>query len=589
MRIWILTLLAVLFVAATARAYPNAERSSVSTGLSQSVQFQISSDNQFLYIAYGNTFKIFDTGSFALATTQPFAISADTKKYPGNYTGLIYFSSQNAVFLPMDNGTMMRFNTKDIGAAPTILTVASEKKLGNGVADTVGGDNLYIINSTDTGVTQYTISTNTVTQIPFGTAIAAAGFAVTPTLNQITFSPQASRNSSEVYVTTSTNMLIYFNLQTLSPQITLINPNKNLTDSILGVAPTPNKTNVYVADSTANTFAQVLISSHAVQGTPTSVTPNNQPTYFLVTDVTNPTATYGYVTGVQGVTVFDTSNNDILDLGVTTTDNEPLQVSGTGPMLASTDGYVYIDAASGNIGVVSDNPFVTVNSVTYPTGKSALGVGETVTINFKADEAGTYVMRAGGTVAGTGTVLKDNSGGSSGTVAKANTAQDVVVPYTANSSAFQEGDNTVYFFVTDSSSNVGRRSTTVKVDTPPGAVTVLGTSFGNAKAYINFSRLTANDISKYNIYADTNSTTVATKTTVAATVTQGSDSTLTGIVTGLANGTTYYLAIEAVDNAGNVGPRTSTLSSGAAISATPEVTVGPAGFTGETGCSLLRR
>lgn len=581
---WIAALV-ILVMCAVAQAYPNLERASVDVDLSQSVQFVISSDNQSLFVAYANTFKIFDTGSFALATTQPFAISADITKYPGNYTGLIYFSNLNAVYLPMDNGIVLKFDLNDVAAEPTIISLVPGKKLANGVADTFSGDALYVLNSTDTTVVKYQISTAAITSIPF----SASPFAVTPQFNQIVFSPQSSSDSSEIYVTTSTNMLFYFDLGTLSPTYTLINQTTgNLTDTLQGVFPTPTKNYVYVADYTANTFTQVQISNHDVIGTPTGLTPNNQPNWLLIANVTNPTATYGYVAGVQGVSIFNTANNEILDQVTTNdTDHDPLPVSGVGPMLASTDGYIYISASSGNIGVISDNPYVTVNSVTYSSGGSTLGVGETVTINFQADEAGTYVMRSGGNVSANGTVLLDNSGNASGTVATASTAQDVVVPYDANSAALQEGDNTIYFFVTDSTSNIGRRSTTVTVDTPPTAVTVVGSSFGNTRAYISFSRLTANDISYYNIYADTDPVVVTTKTAVSATAAQGTEATLTGIVSGLTNGTLYYLAIEGVDNAGNVGPRTSTFEGGALITSTPQLTVGPAGYTGETGCALM--
>ncbi len=587
MRVFWGVLAAVIMAGKVVQSYPHLERSSVNVGLSQSVQFAISSDNQYLYIAYANIFKIFDTGTFALAATQPYAISADTTKYPGNYTGVIYFSAANTIYLSMDNGKVLKFDLSNVSTAPTVITLASGKTLGNGVADTNGGDAFYVINSTDTSVVKYQISTAQTTAIPILPAVSAAGYSVTPQLKQIVFSPQGSTSASEVYLTTSTNMLIYFTLGSLSPAITLINPNSNLTDTLQGVYPMPTKDYVYVADYTANTFAKVQTSNHAVVGTPNSLTPNNQPNWLLIAAVTNPTATYGYVAGVQGVTIFNTSNNDILDMGTTTTDDEPLSVAGIGPMVASSDGYIYISASSGYIGVVSDNPYVTVNSKTYSSGNS-LGIGGTVTINFQADEAGTFVMRSGGNVSANGTVLKDNSGNASGTVTTAGTAQSVVVPYNSNSSAFQEGDNSVYFFVTDSAGNVGRRATTVSVDTPPGAVTVVGSSFGNTRAYINFTRLTANDINHYNVYADTDPVVVTTKTAVVATVAQGADSTLTGTVSGLNNGTLYYMAISGVDNAGNVGARTSTFSGGALITATPQVTVGPAGYTGETGCSLVR-
>lgn len=581
----LLVIILLLCVSATAQAYPSSERKSLSLGLSQSTQFAISDDNTSLYVCYGNTFQIVSTATFALLPTaqQPFAISTDTTTYPGNFTGLIYSAAANAVYCLQDNGKMIRYNLADVTAAPTIITVAAGKQLGFGVADTVGDDALYIVNVTDTSIIKYTISTGAVATIALTSLPIVGGF----TINNIVLVPQSTVGASEIYLSTNKGAVIYFNLSSLTPQIVTVDATS--THQLKGIYPTPNSLFLYVVDTNAVTVTKILVSSHAVVNTGISMLPNGNLNQLLVTDVTNPTGVYGYVVGTNSISIFDTANDTLFDFIVATTDKDPLSVSGVGPMVSSTDAYVYISAASGNIGVVSDNPYVTVNSVTYPTGQTTVGVGQSVTVSFQADEVGTYTIRSGGGITADGTLLKDSSDNTSGTVATAATAQSVVIPYDSNSAAFLEGANTVFFFVTDSSSNVGRMATTITVDTPPPAVTVLGSSFGNQKAYINFTRLTASDISYYRIYASTDATTVTTTTTVATTVTQGSDATLTGTVTGLSNSTLYYLAIDAVDNNGNVGPRTSTLSNGSSISATPQQTVGPAGLSGETGCSLTPR
>lgn len=592
-RIFGIVLVVVLAFGGVAHAFPNEERASLSLGLSQSTQFEISSDNTTLYLCYGNKFQTVDTGTFALTSPQPFDISTDTTTYPGNFTGLIYFPSQNAVICPQDNGSAILYNLNDITATPTILTIASGKQLGKGAADTVGGENIYVVDVTDNSVVQYSVTRNTATQISL-IGVLVSNF----TVNNIVFSPQSTSDLSEIYLSTSAGSVLYFALGSPAPLSITIDP--TLSQQLMGIAPTPNKLSIYVVDQGNTTVNPIVTSDHSVPASSAiDMTPNGQLNQLLITTVTNPqsgvgTAVYGYVAGnsSSGISIFDTANGDVLDVGVTTTDDEPLPVSGVGPMVASTDGYIYITAASGNIGVVSDNPWVTENSVAYSGGastSSSLGVGGTATVSFQADEVGTYTVRVGGSITTTsGTLITDAYGSTSGTVAAVDTAQSIYIPYDSNTAAFQEGENTTFIFVTDSASNVGRIAFDINVDTPPTAVTVLSSSFGNTRAYINFSRLTQNDINYYNVYVDTDPAAVTTKTAVGATVTQGSSSTLTGTVSGLTNGTLYYMAIEGVDNAGNVGPRTSTLADGSAISATPELTVGPAGYSGETGCSLVR-
>jgi hypothetical protein len=588
MRIWRgVLIIGLLLTSALAHAYPSQEKGNLSLGISQSTQFAISDDNTTLYVCYANKFKTVNTGTFALSSTQPFDISTDTTTYPGNFTGLIYFPNQNAVICPQDNGKAIMYNLNDIAATPTILTLASGKQLGKGVADTVGGKNIYVVNVTDNSVIRYDVTTNQSTAI---TLAGAGGLVSNFTVNNITFSPQGTTETSEIYMSTSIGAVLYFPLGSPAPSV--ITVDSTLSQQLQGIAPTPNKLYVYVVNAGATQVSKIQISNHTVVNT-FSLSPNGLLNYLLITNVTYPTGVYGYVAGssASGISIFDTSNDDLFDFDVTDTDDDPLTVSGIGPMVASTDDYIYISAASGNVGVVTDTPWVTVNSITYSGGGStstSLGAGGTATVSFKADETGTYSVRVGGSITTTsGTLITDSYGSTSGTVAAADTAQNIVIPYDSNSSAFQEGSNAMFVFVTDSYGNVGRRNSPITVDTPPTAVTVLGSSFGNTRAYINFSRLTASDISYYNVYADTDPVAVTTKTTVATTVTQSSSSPLTGTVSGLTNGTLYYLAIEAVDSAGNVGPRTSTLSSGGSITATPQLTVGPAGYTGETGCALV--
>ena len=105
---------------------------------------------------------------------------------------------------------------------------------------------------------------------------------------------------------------------------------------------------------------------------------------------------------------------------------------------------------------------------------------------------------------------------------------------------------------------------------------------------MNVDRLSAADIATYNAYVDTDAAAVATKTDIAATASQTAGGAVTITIEGLANGTDYFLAVEAEDSNGNISAtRTTTLADGSPATGTPQATVGPAGLSGETGCGMV--
>lgn len=565
-------------------AYPSTERKPATQtqppldlGLQTAVGYAISDDNASLYVTSGESFKIVDLGTYALASSQPFAISGDTN-LTGTIKGIGYFASLKKVYAVQEGGHVLAFDLAAITAKPTKTTVASGKSFSLAAADP-DASTLYIMNTTDGQILRYAVGSVQATPIDVKSAISGSF-----TVNALLFVRNVSGSNGVLYASTNVGRVLAIPSTATTP--TVITVDSGGTHDLKGMAALPNSTAVYVVDATDKTVRKIDTSSNSVTAN-ISVSANSDVNQIVVADVTNPTATYGFVMGSKGVSVFNTSDNDVFDLGSTSTEDEPLAVSGTGPVVASTDGYLYL--SFGKIAVVSDNPWVTISKVAYSKSNNTMASGETVTLTFEADETGTYAVRSGGTVAGTGTVLKDTAGATSGNVATANTAQTVTIPYDSNSSAFAEGTNTVYLFVTDSAGNVGRRATTVTVDTPPPAPTIQSVSFGTSKLYVNLQRLDVADIATYRVYADTNADTVKTTTTVAGTVSQpaaGNEPTVE--VTGLTNQSLYYIAADVVDTNGNASAgRTSTFASGAVASGTPEATFGPAGFAGERGCTLI--
>ena len=143
--------------------------------------------------------------------------------------------------------------------------------------------------------------------------------------------------------------------------------------------------------------------------------------------------------------------------------------------------------------------------------------------------------------------------------------------------------------MTDTAGSVGRDAVNINVDAPPTSVEIVETGFGDEKIFVTFTRLTVSDIDHYNIYVDFDSADVVIKTEVAGTLFQAdSGDTLEAKVTGLINGVTYYIGIEGVDAAGNVGPRTTNFADGTPAFAKPEETLSLTAAVEEAGgCELV--
>lgn len=565
----------------TLHAYPSTERRP--SGLSQppldlSLQtatgYRLDNDEQLLYVTSGQTLRVVDLATFALTSATPYDISGDTN-LSGAIKGVAVDEVNGRLYATQEGGKLLIYQQSALTARPTQQTIASGKTLTLAEYDPDAAQ-VYLLNETDRAVMRYNPSTQTALSIPL-TATTGATFSV----NAMTFVRNVSGSTGALYcATTNGRLFVLGSAGTTASPITL---DATLQQSLKGMAAHPNSGSLYVVNSSRKVVHRVSTSTNAVLST-IDLAANSDLNQLVVTDVTNPSATYGFAVGSNGLSVFNADTGEVFDLGSTSTLGEPLSVSGTGPAIASDDGYLYL--SYGKIAVVTDNPFVTVNSVAYDTG-STLGTSGSVTLSFQSDEAGTYDLRIGGSTRTKGSSLLDSTGASTGAIA-ADTAVSVTIPYSSNASAWGEGSNRLYIFVQDSAANEGRRATTVTVDTPPPAVTMTSVGFGNEKLYVNLDRLSQSDIASYRVYADTDAATVLTKTEIAGSTAQPSaGSTPTVIVAGLNNGTTYYLAAEAVDNTGNVGPRSAAMASGAVATASPEATYGPAGLAGEAGCALL--
>lgn len=582
-----MVLLAGLFPAGAAHAYPSAEVIGPSGSdppfdfdvTASFSGFLLTSDEQ-LVVSYGEAFRLIDVGSYTLEDDQPPALSSD-EGTDGRIAAIAHDDSRGRILASQEDGDLLVFDLSNITNDPVSIDVQDSAQLGP-IAFDSDQNVAYVADNTNHSIHAVNISSQTVTA-----TITLSG---TPTLTDALF----DEATNEAYFTTNAGYLYYIasgGTTATSVQIAAGNPD------LPTLAQYPNGDYLYVVadDGSAPKVYRVKTSDHTVNGTSIDTSENPSPTDAIIANVANPTGVYAYIAGSSGVMVINTGGGTIgsvIDLGTGSDPDEPLPVSNTASVLAASsasDGNVYMGFENQRVGLISTNPFITIQSVTFDDGSSSLKLGGSFTITFQSDQDGTYVIRSGGNTSGNGTTLQDANGNTSGSVT-ADTDTAVTINQADNASAFSEGTNTIWVFVT-SGSVTGRRSTEITVDTPPPNVVIESTGFGDGRIYVNFQRLTASDMAGYYIYVDTDPDAVITKTEVAANVAQDSSgSSQTGEVGGLVNGTLYYVAMEGVDQGGNTSQqRTYTYSDGTRVTATPEATIGPLQLLGEKGCALLPR
>jgi hypothetical protein len=247
--------------------------------------------------------------------------------------------------------------------------------------------------------------------------------------------------------------------------------------------------------------------------------------------------------------------------------------------IVTFEGYALGATSDGTVLVLTDHPWVTVDSVS----PASVTDGDEVTLTFSTDTAGYYEIRRGGTAVADGTVLDD------GDVA-ADTPTSV--SFTVSSAGgYEEGANTLWVFLKDANGLVGRAAGSILVDNPPGKVGFdeSGVGLGNESFSVAFTALEAEDIESYTIYVDVAPFTAADHPTggpefsgtddITAPLSFAADpgSSVSRTFSPVTNGTTYYVAVRATDEGGLEGPMSEIQS------VTPEETFSVSARAGEKG------
>lgn len=580
------TVALLLFAGQNLFAYPTEVKADLSLEISQATGgLAVSNDGRYLFIAYGETLSVVDLATFELAEDQPPALSTKDET-DGNIGGIVYSSESDKIYAAQSDGDLLSFNSNDITATPVSETVMADKALAK-MASNQTGTVLYLANVGDGLIYNYGP----------GSAATPMSYNLKELLSGVTFSIKSllyANTTDELYVSTDVGRIFYITSGGVvsNPPIEIDTVNG---DDVTELAVTPAGDKVFAINSTDNVVEVISTSGHTI-GTPIEIDADDNTGLVGLTIAEAEDGSggvYGFVSGSSGISVFDTSTGDLIDIDDTNEDgtHDPIPTTNYGYMLTADNGYMYISSGGGDISVLTERPWINVSDVTYKdaSGETVgyLKEGGSFTIAFTSDKDGEYEVKGGGGLDGDGTLMVPTAGDASGS-ATADQEISLTFSYADNDSVIGEGISFVYVFVTDSSNLTGHMAKTVNVDTPPAGIAINGTGFGDGRVYVNFNRLTASDIDYYNLYVDADYSIVQTKTTKSATVDQPEEGdTVTGTINGLDNGTTYYVAVEAVDTNGNVGTRSYQFADGSAASGMPQATIGPSALMNEAGgCSL---
>lgn len=586
--------------------------------------------NRLIIAAVGSSLKIIDTETWKLFADQPTSFDGTiggVALMPDGNTLVVTLAGGNLATVEIDNieeeneevadaedsSTDSSTDSTDASSEEDETTTVTptdpreidlakdtlEGTLGAIVADPdSNASSVYFLNTDDKLLLAYDLSSGKLTKTTLENTPTTLVFASSDSGDRVVV---GSADGKIMVGTPGSTAVTSFTIPTVAGTDTA-NPN------VKDLAVTPDGNFVYVLDSTNDAVwvFSLASSSFVSQVSSSSVLPirfdsdeNATLTDLALLDVLNPEAVYGFISGADGLSIINAtdpgtagSSRPVVDTDTaTSTVLDPITLSGVpGPVAFGTDGYVYTSNGNGEVSVISDNPFVSIDDQTVSLSSTA----STFTLTFQSDEVGTYRVVLNSDVTATdGTELVAET---ELTAADTDVITETIDINNFDRSLFEEGTNRIFIFVEDADGNVGRDALDITVDRPPTAVTVESTGFGNEKVYAKVDKLSDEDISTYQMFvlpaesqgapSCPGSLDFTSDTALTGTLTpdECNGDTCTLNVSGLDNGTYYCVAVRAVDAAGQEGD----LGFGSG-SVSPEETVGPAGISGETGCALTGR
>lgn len=264
------------------------------------------------------------------------------------------------------------------------------------------------------------------------------------------------------------------------------------------------------------------------------------------------------------------------DGGITGSATRTFPISGTVREVRTTHGgYTFAGTTSGDLLILSDRPWVDQLNLS----QDRVITGDTLSISFMTDTAGSYEVALGGTYRSGGQILASGEAG----VGRV----DLEVPVTE----WDEGHQFLYVRLTDSRARSGHAGAPIIVDSRPRAVVLTQSSvrFDDRVLRLSFPALTATDIDRYTVYVTTEPFT-ADEWEEGGPAYVGPDeleapievpspgiTTVSVEIAPVTNDVTYYLAVRATDEGGLEGAMSDV------VQGRPRPTQSAAQLAGESG------
>lgn len=561
-RALLLLLLAALAAPGPASAVPAAEAGALDDGLvGAATALTLSSDGR--YVAASER----SGGGLALWDSRAFSDGAQTPTVCSGASAAVFASGStqgDRVFVGCDDGEVLVVDL-DTSVTPPELTVSDAITVNTGLGDVV-----FLVHAPGDGSVFAVVQDGTIASLHRISVDAEGGSDATPLGQVLPFTVTAAALAesgtplllarSDGYISRHVRSGESFGTGSPFPTFPL--------GTITGVAMSSYLDLILVADSTNDEVWSFVGSAPSVGLSWGGGFPGASA--IALGELTSAPVAYVTTDG-QAMYAIDTADQaELQDYGL----------GGATPELIAavreTEGDVYVSSSDGSVRVITDRPFLVV-----ATSPASIGEGEPFTLYVTSSEAGDYEVEVGGDgSSGSGTSLASGTLEAETQVEVSLTADDLTA----------EGANRLFVFV-EGAAGTRVDSAEITLDTPPEAVSAPVLGPGDTRLSVTWTATAEGDIATYEVFvgdaefdADSlpsfDATTDDGVVTYPVEVTAGEASEeQSHLVEGLTNGETYWVAIRATDEGGQVGPL-SEVTSGS-----PAATCGAAECANDPGCS----
>ena len=306
----ILSVIAILAASsfASAASYPNSIGAAINLGISQAIGgMAITSDNRYLFIAYGQNLKMIDLGTYALAAEQPPELTEEAGTL-GVIKDLAYSAVNNSLYAVQDDGDLLIYNVGNITAQPSNVQIKANTTLFPLAIDDTGSEPvLYIGDNADELIYVWKRSSGGIINTISLTEVLSS--VTNWSLNDLLY----VNDAEEMFMSVGAGYLLWTN-KNGSGGATSVTLPFGYTVNMQAMAALPNGSKLYAIDASENNSIEVVTTATNSRRDPISIrTTDNTQLTGIVTFTGSDGYVYGFCSGLDGVSVWDTTNDILID------------------------------------------------------------------------------------------------------------------------------------------------------------------------------------------------------------------------------------------------------------------------------------